>query len=68
MDLVDLERRAAERLPQHVYDYLRATAGGPEVLDQQIAGWDAIRLRPRVLRGAADPATSDLQPNLVAGG
>ena len=58
MDLVDLERRAAERIPQHVYDYMRATAGGPEVLDRQIAAWDAIRLRPRVLTGASAPATS----------
>lgn len=58
MDLVDLERRAAERLPQHVYDYLRATAGGLEVLLRQTAEWDAIRLRPRVLRGAAAPTTS----------
>lgn len=58
MDLVELERRAAERLPQHVYDYLRATAGSLDVLERQIAEWDAIRLRPRVMTGAAAPDTS----------
>jgi len=58
VDLVELERRAAERLPEHVYDYLRATAGGPEVLLEQIAGWDAVRLRPRVLTGAGTPSTA----------
>ena len=58
MDLVELERRAAARLPQHVYDYMRATAGGSEVLERQIAEWDAVRLRPRVLTGATPPETA----------
>ena len=58
MDLDDLEQRAASRLPQHVYDYLRATAGGLEVLHRQIAAWEAVRLRPRVLTGAAEPSTA----------
>ncbi|MGN6444016.1 alpha-hydroxy acid oxidase [Amnibacterium sp.] len=56
MDLVDLERRAAAALEPHVYDYIRATSGGPDVLAQQIAAWEAIRLRPRVLTGAGAPA------------
>lgn len=52
----DLERRAARTLPDFIYDYFRATAGGPGVLLDQIAAWDAVRHRPRVLR---DTSTSD---------
>jgi 4-hydroxymandelate oxidase len=58
MDHVDLERRAAAALPEHVYDYMRATAGDLAVLEQQIAAWEAVRLRPRVLRGAKEPSTA----------
>lgn len=62
MTVADLERRAAEHLPEHVYDYFRATAGGAGVLLEQIAAWDALRHRPRVLSGTAvvDTATTVL--------
>jgi 4-hydroxymandelate oxidase len=62
VDLLALEQRAAERLPAHVYDYFRATAGGATVLTEQVAAWDALRHRPRVLRDTSvvDTATTVL--------
>jgi 4-hydroxymandelate oxidase len=57
-DTGDLERRAAEVLPDFVYDYYRATAGGAGVLLDQIAAWDAIRHRPRVLRDTSTAVTA----------
>jgi len=62
MDHLELERRAAERLPEHVYDYFRATAGGGDVLTEQGAAWEAFRHRPRVLRDTSvvDTATTVL--------
>jgi 4-hydroxymandelate oxidase len=62
VDLDALERRAAAVLPAHVYDYFRATAGGPAVLTEQVAAWDALRHRPRVLRDTSvvDTATTVL--------
>ena len=58
VDIEDLERRAAAVLPGFVYDYFRATAGSPQVLLDQIAAWDAIRHRPRILRDTSAPDTS----------
>jgi 4-hydroxymandelate oxidase len=55
LDIEDLERRAAEVLPQFVYDYYRATAGGLAVLAEQTAAWESIRHRPRVLRDTSSP-------------
>src|SRR5579875_3153155 len=50
VDVDALEAAAAERLPPHVYDYFRATAGGPEVATGSVSAWSAFRHRPRVLR------------------
>jgi 4-hydroxymandelate oxidase len=57
MDLAATEREASALLPAHVADYVRATAGGPEVLTEATAAWDAFRHRPRVLRGSGAPST-----------
>ncbi|MFD1720435.1 alpha-hydroxy acid oxidase [Amnibacterium endophyticum] len=51
----DLEQRAAEVLPEHVYDYFRATAGDLDVLRRQVDAWEAIEHLPRVLRQASSP-------------
>ena len=58
IDLEELERQAAAVLPEHVYDYFRATAGSADVLREQLAAWEAIRHRPRVLRNTANPDTA----------
>lgn len=62
MDVDALEARAAARLAPHVYDYFRATAGGPEVAAGSTGAWSALRHRPRVLRGitSVDTTTSVL--------
>ena len=55
MDPAALEREATAMLPAHVVDYVRATAGGPEVLTESTAAWEAFRHRPpqRVARRLA---------------
>lgn len=58
LQIEELERRAAAVLPEHVYDYFRATAGDLEVLRAQTAAWEAIRHRPHVLRNTAAPDVS----------
>lgn len=62
VDLVALERLAADRLPPHVYDYFRATAGRGDLLAEQVAAWEGFRHRPRVLRNTSvvDTATTVL--------
>jgi 4-hydroxymandelate oxidase len=62
VDHLELERQAAARLPDHVYDYFRATAGDADVLPEQVAAWEAFRHRPRVLRDTSvvDTATTVL--------
>jgi 4-hydroxymandelate oxidase len=53
-----LEQQAAAVLPDFVYDYFRATAGGAQVLLEQTAAWEAARHRPRILRDTSSPDTS----------
>jgi 4-hydroxymandelate oxidase len=72
MDVLALERQAADRLPPHVYDYFRAGAG-PDSVQRSVDAWAAFLHRPRVLRGAGgtDTATTVLgipvaSPVLVA--
>lgn len=50
MDVLALEREAAALLPDFVYDYFRASAGGPESLDRSVAAWRSFLHRPHVLR------------------
>ena len=73
VDLTAMERRAAEVLPPHVYDYFRASAGGAYSLERSVEAWSAFLHRPRVLRGTGviDTATTVLgtpvaSPILVA--
>lgn len=62
MDVTGLERRAAQVLAPHVYDYYRASAGGPGSLERSVAAWSAFLHRPRVLRetGSVDTRTTVL--------
>ena len=71
--LVELERGAAAALEPYVTDYFSAVAGDPSWYRQTLDEWDAIRFRPRALRGQRDlsPATTVLgqpvaSPVLVA--
>ncbi|HEV7623593.1 MAG TPA: alpha-hydroxy acid oxidase [Amnibacterium sp.] len=62
MDVDALEAEAAAELPPHVYDYFRATAGGPEVALRSVDAWRRFLHRPHVLRNTAtvDTATTVL--------
>ncbi|MCU1474930.1 alpha-hydroxy acid oxidase [Amnibacterium sp.] len=62
MDVDALEAEAAATLPPHVYDYFRATAGGPEVALRSVDAWRRFLHRPHVLRNTAvvDTATTVL--------
>ena len=73
MDLAALEEEARSLLPGPTYDYLAGGAGDELTLADNVAAWDRIRLRPRVLRdvGTVDTATTVLgtpitSPVLVA--
>lgn len=73
MDVAALEREAAAVLPDFVYDYFRASAGGPDSLARSIAAWRSFLHRPHVLRDTSgiDTATTVLgtpvtSPVLVA--
>ena len=50
VDVDALEAAAAATLPPHVYDYFRATAGGPEVAVRSTSAWSAFLHRPHVLQ------------------
>jgi 4-hydroxymandelate oxidase len=62
MDLAALEEEARSLLPGPTYDYLAGGAGDELTLQDSVAAWDRIRLRPRVLRdvGAVDMTTTVL--------
>jgi 4-hydroxymandelate oxidase len=62
VDVTAMERRAAEVLPPHVYDYFRASAGGPVPLQRSVEAWSAFLHRPHVLNetGSIDTATTVL--------
>ncbi|MEJ5943892.1 alpha-hydroxy acid oxidase [Pseudokineococcus basanitobsidens] len=50
----DLEHRARVGLPAYVAGYVAAAAGGGECLAEELAGWEALRFRPRVLTDTGD--------------
>lgn len=58
MDVAALEREAAAVLPDFVYDYFRASAGGPESLDRSTTAWRSFLHRPHVLRDTSRIETS----------
>jgi 4-hydroxymandelate oxidase len=62
MDLAALEEEARSLLPGPTYDYLAGGAGDELTLADNVAAWDRIRLRPRVLRdvGTVDTSTTVL--------
>src|SRR4051812_16213268 len=73
MDLAALEEEARSLLPGPTYDYLAGGAGDELTLGDNVAAWDRVRLRPRVLRdvGTVDMTTTVLgipvaSPVLVA--
>ncbi|WP_432498454.1 alpha-hydroxy acid oxidase [Kineococcus gypseus] len=54
----DVRRRADERLPEHVAEYFRAAAGHGQCQREGIAAWEALRLRPSVLRDTSRVSTA----------
>jgi len=60
--LAELEERARTALPAHVAGYVAAGAGAGECLAEELAGWEALRFRPRVL---ADTSSTDLATTVL---
>ncbi len=60
--LEDLEERARAVLPAHVAGYYAAGAGAGECLAEELAGWEALRWRPRVL---TDTSAVDLSTTVL---
>jgi 4-hydroxymandelate oxidase len=58
VDLAELEEQARQLLPQGVYDYFAGAAGDELTLADNVAAWDRVRLRPRVLRDVANVDTT----------
>ena len=57
MDLAELEEQARRVLPRGVYDYFAGAAGDELTLADNVAAWDRVRLRPRVLRDVSSVDT-----------
>lgn len=53
----ELEQQARQRLSPGIYEYYRQGAGQELSLPEAESGWDALRLRPRVLRDVATVST-----------
>lgn len=53
----ELEQQARQRLSPGIYEYYRQGAGQEISLSEAESGWDALRLRPRVLRDVATVST-----------
>ncbi len=62
LNLEEYEQQARERLPQLVYDYYAGGAGDEVTVRDNRAGWQRIRLRPRVL---VDVATRRLATTVL---
>jgi len=54
MDLADLEAQAGQRLDPAVFDYIAGGAMDEVTLEDNVAAWARVRLRPRVLRDVRD--------------
>ncbi len=54
----DLERRATERLPEHVAAYVRGWAGDGQCAAEGLRAWAAIRMRPSVLQDTSSITTA----------
>ena len=57
LDLEALEREARERLDEGAYDYYAAGAGDETTLRANLAAWERLRLRPRILRDVSGVST-----------
>jgi 4-hydroxymandelate oxidase len=53
-----LEASARQRLGPEVYDFLAGGAGEELTLEDNLAAWSRLRLRPRVLRDVSAPDTA----------
>jgi 4-hydroxymandelate oxidase len=53
----ELERRARDCLPRWVYDYVAGGADDELTLEENVAAWRRLRLRPRVLRDVSKVST-----------
>jgi 4-hydroxymandelate oxidase len=53
----ELEARARAVLPEDVYRYYAAGSGAQRTLAEQEEAWDALRLRPRLLRDVSSVTT-----------
>lgn len=62
VNLDDYEQQARELLPRMVYDYYSGGAGDEITVGENRAGWQRLRLRPRVL---VDVATRDLATTVL---
>lgn len=58
----DLEERARAALPAHVGGYVAAGAGEGACLAEELAGWERLRFRPRVL---TDTSSTDLATTVL---
>ena len=58
LDLEALEREARDRLSTSAYDYYAAGAGDETTLRENLAAWERLRLRPRILRDVSEVATA----------
>jgi 4-hydroxymandelate oxidase len=57
MELVDFEAQARALLAPEVYDFIAGGAFDELTLESNRTAWDAIRLRPRILRDVSDVST-----------
>jgi 4-hydroxymandelate oxidase len=58
MDLQDLERRAREVIEPTAWDYYEGGADDEVTIAENVAAWQRIRLRPRVLRDVSSVSTA----------
>jgi 4-hydroxymandelate oxidase len=58
LDLDALERDARDRLDPNAYDFYAAGAGDETTLGANLAAWQRLRLRPRVLRDVSEVSTA----------
>ncbi len=56
-DLVELERQAREILPAATHDFIAGGADDELTLQDNVAAWRRLRLRPRVLRRVGEVST-----------
>jgi 4-hydroxymandelate oxidase len=57
VDLGSLEQAARRQLDEAVFDYVASGGGDEHTLATNVADWERIRLRPRVLRDVSDTST-----------